>query len=56
MKSVEKDGIVLEDVATKETRKVTAGTTIWCTGIKLNPLATQLISKMPAGSQVSHIT
>mmetsp|Transcript_20485 Transcript_20485/g.61667 ORF Transcript_20485/g.61667 Transcript_20485/m.61667 type:complete len:427 (+) Transcript_20485:251-1531(+) len=52
VKAVERDGVVLTVKDKEGPVKLTAGTTVWCTGIKMNPMVAKIISKMPAGQQV----
>lgn len=55
VKSVEEDGVILKFKDSEELSKLTAGTTIWCTGIKMNPLANAVAAAMPDGQQVNSL-
>ncbi len=45
------DGVIMRHTGVDEAEKLEAGTTIWCTGIKINPVAAQLADALPAGTQ-----
>ena len=45
------DGVIMRHTGVDEPEKLEAGTTIWCTGIKINPVAAQLAEALPAGTQ-----
>lgn len=51
------DGVCLQTKDNPELQKLTAGTTVWCTGIKMNPLSNAIAAAMPDGQQarVFHI-
>jgi len=51
VKAVRPGVLVLEDKTTKEQTELTFGLCVWATGIKMNPLAEQLIKSLPSGSQ-----
>ena len=48
---MEEDGVMLKLKDSDQLEKLTAGTTVWCTGIKMNPLANAVAAAMPAGQQ-----
>ena len=45
------DGVIMRHTGVDEPEKMEAGTTVWCTGIKINPVAAQLAEALPAGTQ-----
>lgn len=51
VKSVDDDGVWLQTKDSPELQKLTAGTTVWCTGIKMNPLSNAIAAAMPDGQQ-----
>ena len=53
MQEVLSDGVIMRHTGVDEPDKLEAGTTIWCTGIKINPVAAQLAEALPAGTQAS---
>ena len=52
VKKVEEDGVWLQCKDQSDLQKLTAGTTLWATGIKMNPLSTAIAGAMPDGQQV----
>lgn len=52
MKEVHEDGVMLKFKDSDELTKLRAGTIVWCTGIKMNPLSNAIAAAMPAGQQV----
>ena len=52
VREVLKDGVLISKKGVDDLEKVDAGTTVWCTGIKMNPLAEQITQSMPPGTQV----
>jgi NADH dehydrogenase FAD-containing subunit len=49
---VEEDGVWLQCKDQPDLQKLTAGTMLWATGIKMNPLSTAIAAAMPDGQQV----
>lgn len=49
--AVENDGVVLSMKGHDGPVKLIAGTTVWCTGIKMNPVVARIIKAMPEGQQ-----
>ena len=51
VKEVQAGNLILMDKSTKVESTIPFGLCVWATGIKLNPLASQLIAALPPGSQ-----
>jgi NADH:ubiquinone reductase (non-electrogenic) len=51
VQEVKEDSVVMKDSITGAVEEIPAGLSVWCSGIKLNPLCEKIMDKLPAGSQ-----
>ena len=51
VQEVREDCVVMKDSVTGAVEEIPAGLSVWCSGIKLNPLCEKIMDKLPAGSQ-----
>ena len=51
VQEVKEGSVVMKDSMSGEIETIPAGLSVWCSGIKLNPLCEKIMDKLPAGSQ-----